>query len=208
MNFVMKKIIATSCLLLLMTGAAHSKSRERKLQEIRGQWELTEDDYVAFRQVYEFPDKTESELFDLSERFIKRNYTDREVTESDEAEGYLRKHSLFSGAYTTYRMFEGESSVSTAYDLVVEVKGTRVRVSVIMDYYSVRTLPSASSGSSFITDRVLDPVSLYPVNPRGKNKDFALNLFYNTYTRAQRLIASYQQFVSSRGEIEPADDNW
>ena len=196
----MKKWTIT-LLFLLVAGMVYPQSRESKLRETRGKWELDENGKVAFREVFEFPGKSQDELMGLAERYFVHTFTDNPIEEFNVEGGFVRARATFSNVHYTYRVYDGDKNVSTVYNAVVEVRAPRVRVSVILHAYVETTVPDSSN--PFVTDKSYEPASWYPVNPRGGNKAYSMNVFYNSYKRAMGVINGFREFVV-RPAPEPA----
>jgi len=192
-------------LLLLIGGMAFGQSRSTKLREVSGKWELTEDGRVAFRTIYEFPSKSQDRLFELTDLFFQRNFVDNPLQEVDWDRGYFRARAGFSEVHNTYRVYQGDQTISTIYDMTVELKESRVRVSVILQAYEMAMIPEEGG---FLKQATYDPAAMYPVNPSGSNKDYFMNIFYKTYRRAQSVIDRYREFVYSQPNERVQNTDW
>ena len=200
----MKRIILI-ILFLFIGNMAFAQSRANKLKEVRDKWELTTDGRVAFRTIYQFPTKSQERLSQLTEQFFQRYFVDNPLEEVDWERGYFRARAGFSRVHSTYRVYDGDNTVSTIYDFVVEIKEDRVRVSIILQAYEGATIPEEGG---FIRNSTLDPAAFYPVNPNGKNKDYFMNVFYGTYQRAERVTDSYREYIYEQPDVQPAADDW
>ena len=186
----MKKL----ALILFATLLGGTALAQSKIRQVEGKWELAEDGKVAFRETYQFPDKTPEELFLATQRFITNSFGTRtSIDEADPGRGYLRKRDSFNPLLSKEPFFGKYKTISVPYDLIFEIDKDRVRVSLVLLSYEEKHSPV---NTRFEETQSYDPALQYPVNENAFPKRYFLQIFYKTYRRTMDLMEVYRNYIS------------
>ena len=187
----MKRLTLVLLFILAATGG-NAQSRSRMLREVSGKWEITNDRKVVFSKIYEFPGKSQQELFQAVEAYYQYHFVENPITAMNREQGRIDAHAIFPPVSVQSR------DASVVYDMVVQFKEGRVRMNVLLQSYDVTQYPENDpKWTSTLRTRTYssNPLNTYPIDPDASDQPFSLTVFYRTCNNAEYEMNRLRDFI-------------
>jgi hypothetical protein len=173
-------------------------------EEIKGQWQLDEKEYVTCQKVVDCPKINKTELYKRAMDYFVYNYSDVNsvIQDRDVVNGIIIGKGVFKKVQVHNSVLRN-SIVDTWHILKVEVKNGRAKITLSLTQYdeSVR-------GSEPPDIHYLYPISKqYPFNPAGYQKDLYEQAFNISHLKAVETIASVERALLAKS-TQNKNDTW
>jgi hypothetical protein len=173
-------------------------------EEIKGQWQLDEKEYVTYQKVVDCPEINKTELYKRAMDYFVDNYSDVNsvIQERDVVNGTIIGKGVFKKIQVHNSVLKN-SFVDTWHILKVEVKDNRAKITLSLTQYdeSVR-------GSEQPDIHYLYPISKqYPFNPACYQKDLYEQAFNKSQLKAVETIASVERALLAKSS-QNKNDTW